>query len=77
MSSSVHVHNKKKDILILSEGPTRELDDTTLTTKKIIQLILQSIINSYVYDCIIMEQIVIYLLMEKKFINLKQKIPKL
>ena len=77
MSSPVHVHNKKKDILILSEDPTRELDDTTLTTKKVIQLILQSIINSYVYDCIITEQIVIYLLMEKKFINLKQKIPKL
>ena len=27
MSSSVHIHNKKKDILILGEGPTQGLDD--------------------------------------------------
>ena len=31
MSSSVHVYDKKKDILILGEGPTQKLDDTTLT----------------------------------------------
>ena len=31
VSSSVHVDNKKKDILILGEGPTQELDDTALT----------------------------------------------
>ena len=31
MSSSVHVHNKGKDILILGQGPTQGLDDTTLT----------------------------------------------
>ena len=34
MSSSVHVDNKKKDILIFGEGPTQELDDTTLTAEK-------------------------------------------
>ena len=28
MSSSVHVNNKKKDILILREGPTQGLDNT-------------------------------------------------
>ena len=33
MSSSVHSDNKGKDILILGEGPTQELDDTTLTAK--------------------------------------------
>ena len=33
MSSSVHIDNKRKDILILGEGPPQELDDTTLTTK--------------------------------------------
>ena len=27
MNSSVHIHNKKKDILILGEGPTQGLDD--------------------------------------------------
>ena len=32
MSSSVDVDNKNKDILILSEGPTQVLDDTTYPT---------------------------------------------
>ena len=30
MSSSVHIANKKKDILILGKGLTQGLDDTTL-----------------------------------------------
>ena len=34
MSSSVHVDNKKKDILILGKGPTQGLDDTSLTAEK-------------------------------------------
>ena len=33
MSSSVHVGNKGKDILILGEGPIQGLDDTTLTAE--------------------------------------------
>ena len=33
MSSSVYVDNKGKDILILGEGPTQGLDDTTLTAE--------------------------------------------
>ena len=35
MSSSVHVDNKGNDILILGEGPTQGLDDTTLTAEAI------------------------------------------
>ena len=35
MSSSVHVDNKKKDILILGEGPKQGLDGTILTAEKI------------------------------------------
>ena len=35
MSSSVHVDNKKKDILTLGEGLTKGLDGTTLTAEKI------------------------------------------
>ena len=31
MSSFEHIDNKGKDILILGEGPTQGLDDTTLT----------------------------------------------
>ena len=34
MSFSEHVDNKKKDILILVEGPTQGLDGTTLTAEK-------------------------------------------
>ena len=48
MSSSVHVDQKKKIILILGEGPTQGLDDTTLTAEKSIPLILKSIIKSFV-----------------------------
>ena len=33
MSSSAHVENKKKYILILGEGPAQGLDDTTLTVE--------------------------------------------
>ena len=34
MSSSAHVDNKEKDILILGKGTTQGLDDTALTTGK-------------------------------------------
>ena len=34
MSSSVHIDNKKKDILILGEGPTQGLDGATLAAEK-------------------------------------------
>ena len=35
MSSSVHIENKNKDILILGEGPTQGLGDITLTAEVI------------------------------------------
>ena len=34
MSSSVHANNKTKNILVLCEGLTQELDDTKLTAEK-------------------------------------------
>ena len=34
MSSSVHTNNNKESILILGEGITQILDDTTLTAEK-------------------------------------------
>ena len=34
MSSSVHVDNKKKDILILGEGSTQGLGEHSLTAEK-------------------------------------------
>ena len=33
MSSSVHIDNKEKDILILGKGPTQGSNDTTLTAE--------------------------------------------
>ena len=33
LSSSVHIVNKNKDILILGKGPTHRLDNTTLTAE--------------------------------------------
>ena len=33
MSSSVHIDNKGRDTLILGEGPTQGLDDTSLTAE--------------------------------------------
>ena len=36
MSSSVHSDNTKKDFLILGEGATQGLVDTTLTAGKIV-----------------------------------------
>ena len=35
MSPSLHIDNKNKDILILGEGTTQGLDDTTLTAEAI------------------------------------------
>ena len=35
MSSSVHIDNKNKDILILGEGPVQGLDDSTLIAEAI------------------------------------------
>ena len=48
MSSYVHVDSKKKDVLVLGEVPIQELDGTTLTAEKNIQLILLKIIRSSV-----------------------------
>ena len=33
MSSSVHIDNKEKDVLILDKSPIQGLDDTTLTAE--------------------------------------------
>ena len=57
MSSSTKIDNRKKDFLILGKGPTQRLENTL--QKKCIQLILLKITKSFVWACIIMEQIVI------------------
>ena len=77
MSSSVHVDNKEKDILILGESPIQGLDGTTLTAKKCIQSTLMKRKRNFASAFIITEQTVIYLLMVYKLLGLKQKILKL
>ena len=42
MILSVHINNKEKDILTLAEGPTDELDDTTLKQNQNILLTLHN-----------------------------------
>ena len=72
MSSYEHIDNKKKDILVLGKGPSQGLEH-----EKCIQLILQKIMKNIVSACITVEQILTYLLMVQKFINLRQKILRL
>ena len=74
MSSSVHVDNKGKDILILGKGPTQELREQSLTAGKMYSI---NFTVSSRKARIIMEKIVIYLLMVQKLLNLKQKILRL
>ena len=72
MNSSVHIDNKRKDILILDEGPTQGLDDTLLTVEAKYLINFQD--HKEVYT--IMEATVSYLLMLQKYINSKQMILK-
>ena len=64
MSTSIHIDNKGKDILVLGRGPTQGLE-STLTAEKRYSINLNKNIN-FIYVCIIKEQIVFYLLMLQK-----------
>ena len=73
MSSSAHVDNKKKYILLLGKGPTQGLDHTIIA-EKMYSINFTVIKKKF---AIITGQIVAYLSMVQKFTNLKQKILKL
>ena len=73
MSSSVHIDNKNKDILILGEGPTQGFDDTTLTTEAKYPINFTYQIKDLYQVYTIMEATVSYLLMLQTYINSKQK----
>ena len=66
MSSSPHIDNKKKDILILGKGPTQGLEHT-LTAEKMYSVNFTVTKKLFCF----------FLLMVLKFINLKQKTLKL
>ena len=74
MSSSVHIDNKGKYILILGEGPTQGLDDTTLTAAAIYPINFIQPIKRFALNLqSIIEATVSYLLMLQKYINSKKK----
>ena len=73
MSSSVHVDNKNKDILIFGEGPTQGLDNTTLTAEAKYPINFTKSGKRFVLVYTIMEATVSYLLMLQKYVDPKQK----
>ena len=75
MSSSVHVDNKKKNILILGKGPTQGLEHT-LTAEKMYSIYSTVTRNKF---CLSLHYngTNSYLLMVLKLLNSKQKILKL
>ena len=77
MSSSVHVDNKAKDILIVGKSPTQGLGEHLLTAEKMYSVNITDHRKNIVWACIIMNQTVICLLMAQKLLNLKQNILKL
>ena len=73
LRSSVHVNNKGNDILILGEGPTQGLDDTTLTAEAKHPINFTQSGKRFVLSLHYNEATVSYLLMLQKYISSKQK----
>ena len=73
MSSSVHVDNKGKDILILRKGPTQGLGEHSLTTEKLYSIYFTKINTKFCLN-LHYNGANTCLLMVQKFINLQQKI---
>ena len=72
ISSSAHIGNKNKDILILGEGPTEGLDDTTLTAEARDHINFTRPRERFVLSPHYNKATVSYLLMLQKRINSKQ-----
>ena len=77
MSSSVHVNNKNKNIVVLGEGPTQGLDDTTLTAKTKYPINFTESGKKFVLSLHFNgSNSFLYVNAKKKCVNLKQKILK-
>ena len=76
MTSSKKINNRKKDISILGKGPMHGLEHTL--SAEILYWINYTEKNKkkIVRDCTIIKNIVTYLLMAPKLVNLNQKILK-
>ena len=76
ISSSAHIGNKNKDILILGEGPTEGLDDTTLTAEARDHINFTQPRERFVLSPHYNKATVSHLLMLQKCINSKQNTQK-
>ena len=76
ISSSVHIENKKKDILIHGKGPTHGFDDTTLTGEAQYSINFSRLNRKFCLSLHYNGSNRFYLLMLQKYINSKQKILK-
>ena len=76
MSSTLYFENKGKDILILSKGPTRGLDGTTLTAEAKCPINFTKSNERFALS-LHYNETVSYLLMLQKYINLRQKNPEI
>ena len=76
MSSSVHIDNKNKDILIFGGGLTEGLDDTTLKAEANYLINFTQSEIKFVLSLHYMKVTVSHLLLLQKYINSKQKIRK-
>ena len=72
MSSSVHIDNDNKDILILNERSAQRLDDTTLTAEAKYPINFTQAGKRFVLSLHYIGNNSFYLLMLQKFINSKQ-----
>ena len=73
MSSSVHIDNKGKDILILGKRLTQGLDDNPLTAETKHPIIFTQSEKRFVLSLHYHDATASYLLMLKNYVNLKQK----
>ena len=73
ITSSVNVYNKNKDILVLGEGPTQRLDDTTLTTETKDPITFTQPRKRFVLSLHYNESNNSYLLMQQKYISSKEE----
>ena len=73
MSSSIHIDNKGKDILILGERPTQGLDDTTLIAEGTYPINFIQSNKRFVLSLYYNKNNSFFSLMLQKYINPKQK----
>ena len=76
VSLSLHIDNKKKDILILGIRPTQGLDDTTLTTESQYSISYSRSNKEILFKPALSWEQQLFLSMLQKHINSKQKILK-